>query len=92
VSDVRAAGCSSLSQGYAVRDIANVLGTTQDLETHVTAATGILLSSPLDVISGGGLKPDGAGVRSAQQRLLSSEQVISPQPTASGPRHLEVTR
>jgi hypothetical protein len=64
-------GCSSLPQGYAVHDIAMVLGTTQDLEAHVYRRIWETAQFTVDVMSPGGLRPDGAGVQSAQRvRLL----------------------
>jgi hypothetical protein len=64
-------GCSSLPQGYAVHDIAMVLGTTQDLEEHVYRRIWETAQFTLDVMSRGGLEPGSAGLQSAQRvRLL----------------------
>lgn len=62
---------SSLPETYAIASIAEVLGTTQQLEAHATRR--ILKTAQLlvDVMSPGGLDAGGRGVRAAQRvRLL----------------------
>lgn len=63
-------GCASLPRGYVIRDIAMVLGSTQQLERHVHRRIWETFQFVLDVMSGGGLEPGGAGVRSAQKVRL----------------------
>lgn len=63
-------GCASLPKGYVIRDVAMVLGSTQQLERHVYRRIWETFQFVLDVMSGGGLEPDGPGVRSAQKVRL----------------------
>ncbi|MDD9932779.1 MAG: oxygenase MpaB family protein [Myxococcales bacterium] len=62
---------SSLPETYAIRSIAAVLGTTQQLEDHATRRILKTAQMLVDVMSPGGLARQGRGIRAAQRvRLL----------------------
>ena len=64
-------GCASLPQGYVVREVALVLGTTQGMTTHVQRRIWETYQFVLDVMQPGGLAPSGPGIVSCQKvRLL----------------------
>jgi hypothetical protein len=81
-------GCASLPACYAAGDAARVLWLTQRLEQHVDrriVETGQMI---VDVMSPGGLNPDGRGIRSAQKvRLMHAgiRHLVSTDPEAAKP-------
>jgi hypothetical protein len=63
-------GCASLPEAYATDYAAKVLGITQQLERHVRRRIYETTQFVIDVMSGGGLKPRGKGIRAAQKVRL----------------------
>jgi hypothetical protein len=63
-------GCASLPECYAAGDAAGVLWLTQKLEAHVERRILETSQMIIDVMSRGGLSPDGKGVRAAQKVRL----------------------
>jgi hypothetical protein len=63
-------GCASLPEAYATDYAARVLGLTQQLERHVRRRIYETTQFVIDVMSGGGLKPRGKGILTAQKVRL----------------------
>jgi hypothetical protein len=63
-------GCASLPEAYATTYASRVLAMTQQLETHIHRRLGETTLFVTQVMSPGGLKPDGPGIRSAQKVRL----------------------
>jgi hypothetical protein len=63
-------GCASLPEAYATDYAAKVLGITQQLERHVRRRIYETTQFVIDVMSGGGLRPRGKGIRAAQKVRL----------------------
>jgi ER-bound oxygenase mpaB/B'/Rubber oxygenase, catalytic domain len=63
-------GCASLPEAYATAYAATVLGITQQLQNHVHRRIYETSQFVVDVMSAGGLRPGGRGIRSAQKVRL----------------------
>lgn len=81
-------GCASLPEAYATAYASKVLGITQQLQAHIQRRIYETTQFVIDVMSTGGLKPDGRGIRSAQKvRLMHAAircLILSEPPAGAG--------